>query len=212
VCRIVLIDGHQIFRQALEALFATEEGFDVVGMAGRADEALQLLASQRPDVVLTDLELADCPGVQLIEQIHTRFPRIAILVLTACRARDRIAGARRAGARGYLVKDRSLSEVLVALRVVAAGRRYRGEVAVSVERALAAAAGRSESAGAAYLTERQRTVLRSIALGYRAREIAEMLGVSVRAVHKQRERLFHTLQLSNTAALTRFALREGLAE
>jgi DNA-binding NarL/FixJ family response regulator len=210
--RIVVIDSHRILRQALRILLAVEDEFTVVGDAGQAREALELIGALQPDVVVTDLHLTEGSGVQIIEQIHARFPKVAILVLTALRAHDVAAAVRKAGALGYLLKDRGRGELLTALRHVAAGRWYR-----SVAAAVPAARRRVDegsylSTRAADLTERQRQVLRGVALGYRAREIAEMLGVSVKAVHKQRERLRDALQLNSTAALTRFALREGFAQ
>jgi len=209
--RIVLIDGQRIFRQALRVLFATEEEFAVVGEAGHAAEAVELIGSLQPDVVVTELHLTDGSAVPLIEQIHARFPRTAILVLTAVRAHDVAAAVRKAGALGYLLKDGGRSELLTALREVVAGRWYR-----SIAPEVPVMGGHTDQASvstrAAYLTERQRQVLRSVARGYRTREIAQMLGVSVKAVHKHRERLRIALQLNSTAALTRFAVREGFAE
>ncbi len=210
-CRIVVVDSQRLLRQALRVLLAAEDEFAVVGDAGPGAEALQLIGALQPDVVVTDLHLTEGSGVQLIEQIHARFPRVAILVLTALRAHDVVAAVKRAGARGYLLKDRGRGELLIALREVAAGRWYRSVVPAAPGRACVDEA-RHLSARATYLTERQRQVLRGVALGYRAREIAEMLGVSVKAVHKQRERLRDALQLNSTAALTRFAVREGFAQ
>jgi two-component system NarL family response regulator len=132
-------------------------------------------------------------------------------VLTALRARGAAAAARKAGALGYVLKDQGRAELSSALREVAAGRWYCSDVPAAMSGALRRA-GSSSSTQATYLTERQRQVLRSVALGHSAREIAGMLGVSVKAVHKQRERLRFALQLNSTAALTRFAVREGLVQ
>jgi len=212
-CRIVLVDGQRIFRQALRVLFAVEEGFVVAGECGDARQALELTDVAQADVVITELELPDIPGVQLIEQLRARHPEIAILVLTALRARDRVAAARKAGALGYLLKECGRSELLAAVRAVAAGRRYRSSISPTIPVQSARRSGSSYlSTRAASLTARQREVLRSLARGYRAREIAKMLGVSVRAVYRQREGLRNALQLNSTAALTRFAVCEGLAE
>src|SRR5256714_14925677 len=120
--RMVLIDSQRIFRQALRVLFATEEEFAVVGEAGHAAEAVELIGSLQPDVVVTELHLTDGSAVPLIEQIHARFPRTAILVLTAVRAHDVAAAVRKAGALGYLLKDGGRSELLAALREGGAGR------------------------------------------------------------------------------------------
>ncbi len=208
--RIVLIDGQRLFRQALRILFATEREFAVVGEAEQAAEAVELVASLQPDVVVTDLHLTDGSAVPLIEQIHARFPKVAILVLTSARARDVAAAVRKAGALGYLLKEHGREELMLALREVTAGRWYRSLVPAEAGARPAARDDRYRNNRAAYLTERQRQVLRSVALGYRTREIAQMLGVSVRAVHRQRERLRLALHLNSTADLTRFAVREGL--
>lgn len=210
-CRIVVVDSQRILRQALRVLLAAEDQFAVVGDAGQGPEALELIGALQPDVVVTDLHLTEGSGVQIIEQIHARFPKVAILVLTASRAHNVVAGVRKAGALGYLLKDRGRGELLSALRAVAAGRWYSSVVPAAPGRARVDEVSHL-SARAAYLTERQRQVLRGVALGYRAREIAQMLGVSVKAVHKQRERLRDALQLNSTAALTRFAVREGFAQ
>ena len=123
--RIVLIDSHRIFRQAVRMLFATEGEFTVVGEAGDAPEAVELIASLQPDVAVTDLHLAGGSAVPLIEQIHARFPKVAILVLTSARAHDVAAAVRKAGALGYLLKEHGREELLRALREVTAGRWYR---------------------------------------------------------------------------------------
>jgi len=209
-CRLVLVDGQQLFRHALRVLLAAEDGFAVVGEAGQRSEALELIANLQPDVVITDLHLTEGSGVQLIEDIRAHFPKVAFLVLTGVRARDSAAAARKAGAMGYLLKECGRSELRSALHAIAAGRRYRPRTPMSSTRMRADLSGFGNRA--AYLTERQRLILRSVARGHPTRQIAQMLGVSVRAVQKQRERLRITLQLDGTAALTRFALREGFAE
>ena len=211
IWRVLLIDPQRIFRQALRILLGTEPDFTVIGDAGERGEALAMIDALRPDIVITDLRLGEESGLQHIEEIHARFPQVAILVLTASRAHDVAREIRRTGALGYLLKDQGREELQIALREVAAGRRYRSAIpAVRVGRTPPNAS--SLGSRAVYLTERQRQVLRSLALGYGTRDIAQMLGVSVRAVHKQRERLRHALQLHSTAALTRFAEREGLAQ
>jgi len=209
---LLLVDAHCLFRQALRVLLASQDGFTVVGEAGRAGEALELIETLRPQMVLTDLHLPDDHEGHFIASVRARFPSVAVLVLTALRARGVAVAARKAGALGYVLKDQGRADLVNALHEVAAGRWHCADTpVVPLRRAHAdesgIAGGRSD-----YLTERQRQVLRSVALGYSTREIAQMLGVSVKAVHKQRERLSIALQLSGTAALTRFAIREGLVQ
>jgi DNA-binding NarL/FixJ family response regulator len=180
----------------------------VVGEAGRLAEALEALGTHNPDLVLSDLKLPDSTDMLLIPQLRARCPQAAFVVLTALQARDHVAAARKAGVLGYLPKQHGRLELLTAIRSVLAGRRYRTGLPRSARHG---SDGRG-AGGAALLTERQRQVLRSLALGHRARDIAATLGVSVRAVYKQRERLRETLQLNSTAALTRFAAYEGFTE
>jgi len=210
--RILLVDGQQIFRHAVRMLFAGDAAFDVIGECGTARAALELADVLQPDVVITELQLPDSQSVELIEQLRAHRPSVAILVLTTLRARERVAAARRAGALGYLLKECGRAELLSAVRAVAAGRRYRSSALSPRAPRARLRSGAHLGAPAAVLTERQRLVLRSLALGYRTREIAQMLGVSVRAIYRQRESLRNTLQLNSTAALTRFAVHEGIAE
>ena len=208
---VVLIDGQRLFRQALSALLTGQGEYTVVGETGHPDEALELIATLQPALVITELQLSGGSGVELIARIHARFPKVAILVLTTVRAREVAATIRKAGALGYLLKDCACTELRAALRDVASGRWHRSRP-VAARAARAPLTDPSVSTRAAYLTERQRVILRSVARGHPTREIAQMLGVSVRAVHQQRERLRATLQLNSTAELTRFAVREGFAE
>jgi len=208
--RILLVDNQVLFREGLRFLLARESEFVVVGDAREGNEALELIAVQQPDVVITELHLGAGSSVQHLEEIHERFPQVAILVLTEFRARDVAARVRSAGALGYLLKEQSLSELLAALREVASGRYFRPDSRAPASRFAVSEEG-ARAIGVADLTERQRQLLRWLALGYRAREIAQLWGVSVKAVYRQRERLRDALQLDSTAALTRFAAREGFA-
>ena len=209
--RVLLVDNQQLFREGLRSLLARESEFVVVGDAREGNEALELIAVQQPDVVITELHLGAGSSVQHLEEIHERFPQVAILVLTEFRAREVAARVRSAGALGYLLKEQSLSELVVALREVASGRYFRPDSRAPAGRFAVSEEG-ARAIGVADLTERQRQLLRWLALGYRAREIAQMWGVSVKAVFRLRERLRDVLQLDSTAALTRFAAREGFAE
>src|SRR5215831_15621880 len=119
--RVVLVDGQRLFRQALSALLAGQGEYTVVGETDRADTALELIATLQPAVVITELQLAGGSGVELIGQIHARFPKVAILVLTTVRAREVAATIRRAGALGYLLKDCAGSELRGVMSLADAG-------------------------------------------------------------------------------------------
>ena len=206
--RVLLIDAHRLFREAVRLVINALEGFEVVGEAANAGDAMALVESLQPDVVVTDLPLPDRSGARFIGEFQLRCPAATVLVLSASGHEERVAIAMKAGAQGYLVKDSGRDELLVALREVAAGRRYLSKACSTTRRRVREAAG-SDTA-ALNLTERQREVLRSVAMGYRNQDIAERLGVSVKAVQKHRARLSNLLDLRGTAALTLFAVRTGL--
>ena len=206
--RVLLIDAHRLFREAVRLLINALEGFEVVGEAANAGDALRIMEALRPDVIVTDLPLPDRSGGRFIGEFIVRHPRTVVLVLSASGHEERVAVAMKSGAQGYLVKDSGRDELLVALREVAAGRRYLSKACSNTRRRARESAGSDPAA--LNLTERQREVLRSVAMGYRNQDIAARLGVSVKAVQKHRARLSNLLDLRGTAALTLFAVRTGL--
>jgi len=209
-CRVLLIDGHRILREAVRSIIDASEGFQVVGEAAGATQALQLIESLQPDLVLTDLPLPDRSGVKFIAEFLLRRPQAAVLVLSAVRDKERANGAMKAGARGYLRKDCGRAELLAALREVSAGRRYVCESFSAPRRRSAREEPEIGGNPTTDLSERQLEVLRSVALGYRNKDIAQRLSVSVKAVQKHRARLSNLLNLHGTAALTLYAVRTGL--
>src|SRR2546430_337204 len=158
--RIILVDPQRLFRQALRALLDAQAGFTVVGETGSAAEALELAGALKPDVVVTELYLADGSqagensGSALIGTLQSLLPEVAILVLTSARARDVAGAVRNAGALGYMLKEHGREELLRALREVTAGRWYRS-LASEAGAGAAARDDRYVNNRAAYLTERQ---------------------------------------------------------
>jgi DNA-binding NarL/FixJ family response regulator len=197
--RVLLADQHCIVRHGVRALLEANAQFVVVGEAAGVGEALELVARLQPDVIVTELNLREGCALRLIEETRTRFPSIAIVLLTEFCAPDRVAAARRAGALGYVLKSCGRRELVAALRIASAGRWY----------------GVTARAGATHrsrLTARQQQVLHMLAVGSPARQIAVQMGISLRAVYRLRERLQDTLQVRGVTGLMRFAAREGLIE
>lgn len=214
-CRIVIVDDHHIVRAGLAELLGAEPDLAVVGSAGRAEAALELVARTRPDVVLMDLAMPGTGGVHAINELHARHPDVAVVVLTYHKEDTHVFAALDAGAKGYVVKDDSRDELLSAIRSVATGKRYLSPAVCDrvVEGYLA---GREPGGRQRHewevLTLREREVLKLVAEGWTNREIGERLALSEKTVEKHRGRMMHKLGLRNVAEATAYALSNGLAE
>ena len=203
--RILLVDDHAVLRSGLRLLLEREEGLEPVGEAETAEDAVRSLPRLQPDVVVIDIEMPGIGGIEGTERIKERAPEARVLVLSM---HDRPQDVRRAfdaGADGYLPKAAADEDLVRAIRAVASGERY---VHPSLGAALAAPAA---SAGPIdELTEREREVLRLLALGHTNQEIAEQLIVSVRTVESHRAHVMAKLRVTTRAGLVRAALDAGL--
>jgi len=206
VIRIALVDDHPIVRQGLRASLEDEADFAVVGAAGSADEALDLVAAHRPEVVLLDLELPGIGGVEAIPRLTEASPGSAILIFTAYQTDERVLGAVRAGAKGYLLKGATSAEIAAAIRAVAAGG---SALEPGVAARLLAAVRSPHPTG--HLTARERDVLRLIAEGRSNPAIAARLGLSVKTVQNHISNIFNKLQVADRAQAIVRARDAGLA-
>jgi len=205
VIKLLVIDDHPIVRQGLTSSLDDEPDFEVVGAAGSAEEAL-LLAARRPDVILLDLELPGLGGVEAIPRLAEVSPGSAVLVFTAYQTDERVLGAIRAGAKGYLLKGATTAEIVAAVRTVAAG----GSALEPRVAARLIAAVRSPREGGSQLTARERDVLRLIADGLPGKQIARALGISERTVKFHTASLLRKLGADNRAQAVALAAERGL--
>jgi two-component system response regulator NreC len=204
--RIILADDHTVVRSALRMLLEAEPGFEVVAEAGNADDAIRYARGHKPDVLILDLNMPGKSSLEAIGEIHEASPETEVVVLTM---QDEPAFARRAlqaGVRGYVLKEAADGELVQAVRSASAGETY-------LQPALGArlATEPTESPGDE-LSEREREVLRLIALGHTNAEIASQLYLSIRTVESHRAHVQQKLRLSSRAELVRFALENGLVE
>ncbi|HLF41260.1 MAG TPA: response regulator transcription factor [Acidimicrobiia bacterium] len=204
--RVGLCDDHAMVRSGLRRLLEEGGGFEVVGEAATADEAVALAREARPDVFVVDLGLRGESGVDATRRIGDVSPTTAVLVLTV---HDDVAYLRRAfaaGARGYLVKDAADVDLVLAVRRVASGKQHvdprLGAALVTPEAGPAGAAGG--------LSDSDLRILSLIALGHTNAEIAADQRVSVRTVESRRADLQRKLGLRTRAELVRFARQAGL--
>lgn len=213
--RVLLVDDNNLFRLGLSALISAHEDFAVVADLRGGKEALQASLNLEPDVVLMDIVLAGVNGLETVSQIKRRQPMVKVVMLTTLRTEDYVREALRAGADGYVLKDASIDELLMALRSVANGKHYLSpDVSRHVVQSFLHPEGNggAKSSPLEKLTHRERSILQLIAEGRTNRTAAEFLSVSPKTVEKHRANLMHKLGLRNAAELTLIALELGLIE
>jgi DNA-binding NarL/FixJ family response regulator len=209
--RVVVADDQDIVRDGLVTVLTLIDGLEVVGAARDGEQAVELVATHRPDVVLMDLRMPGLDGAAATARLRQEFPEVAVLVLTTFDDDESIAAALSAGARGYLTKDASRTDIALAIRTVARGQSTF--TAGVVDRLLG---GLTRSAGAAHadrladerlrgLTAREREVLSLIGDGLNNGEIADRLVVSATTVKTHINNLFAKLDLRDRAQAVRLA-------
>jgi len=204
--RVLVVDDHPIVRQGLVGVLSDEDDLEVVGQASSGREAVALVARVRPDVVLLDLEMDDLDGVEAIPQLRAAHPSVEVLVFTAYDTDERVLGAVRAGARGYLLKGASAEDIARGIRTVAAGGSYlEPRVANKVLAEMASGGHRANA-----LSAREREVLRLVAEGLPTKQIANALSISERTVKFHVNSIFHKLGAENRAQAVAVAAQRGL--
>lgn len=208
--RIVIVDDHAVVRSGLRMLLDAEADFETVAEAGDAREAVFEVRKHKPDVVLMDVVLPDRSGLEVTPDVLREAPDAKVLVLSMEDDPRYVREAFSAGASGYVLKEAADTELVTALRQVAAGERYVHPALGA--RMAAAEAEASARAEADPLSEREREVLRLLALGHTNQEIAKMLFISVRTAETHRAHIMQKLRLGTRAELVRYALAQGLLE
>ncbi|MGH3761933.1 response regulator [Actinophytocola sp.] len=207
----MVVDDHPMWRDGVARDLA-ERGFEVRATAGDADGAVRIAGTVRPDVVLMDLNLGSVSGVAAIRRITGALPRTRVLVLSASGEHADVLEAVKAGASGYLVKSASATELVEAVRRTAAGDAVftpgLAGLVLGEYRRMAA----EPSAGEPSLTQRETEVLRLVAKGLTARQIAGRLTLSHRTVENHVQSTLRKLQLHNRVELARYAIEHGLDE
>jgi len=211
---VMVVDDHPIWRDAVARDLA-DDGFDVVATADGVASAARRAAVVRPDVVLMDMRLGDGSGAQATAEVLAVSPRSRVLVLSASDERDDVLQAVKAGATGYLVKSASRTELADAVRATAEGRAVftpglAGLVLGEYRRIAQQPA--QEGPATPTLTERETEILRYVAKGLTAKQIAARLSLSHRTVENHVQATFRKLQVANRVELARYAIEHGLDE
>lgn len=207
--RILLADDHAVVRDGLRALLDAEPGMEVVSSVCDGREAVAAAARLRPDVVVMDINMPGLNGIEATLKIVQAESPPQVLVLSMHGSSEHIYRALQAGARGYLLKESAGSEVVGAVRAVAAGRRYLSAQIADTALDAYLAEGRTRSPVDS-LSARERQLLQLLAEGRSNAEAARLLSLSVKTVETYRSRLLQKLGLHDLSALVRFALEHGL--
>ena len=212
--RIVLAEDHTILREGLRALLSADPKFKIVGEAADGRQAVRSVEKLGPDLVMMDLSMRRMTGMDAIREIKKRHPETKIVALTVHKTEEYLRATLQAGADAYVLKDATHDELLIAIDSALKGKTYLspGVSERVIEGYLKGRESRLPSSTLGLLSPREREVLKLIAEGYKNKEIAADLCISLKTVEKHRANLMKKLDLHNAAALTAYAIEQGLVE
>jgi len=210
--RILIVEDHTLLRAGLKALLSQDPDIEIVGEAENGRDAVRLVGTLAPDLVLTDLSMAGMNGIESIVDIKRRYPDVRVLVLTIHKTDEYIFAALRAGANGYILKDASHDELRIAIRSVLNGKTYLSpDISAKV---INGYLDTDKSSGPHStwdtLTHREREVLKLVAEGNTNKFIADYFCLSVKTIEKHRSNLMKKLDLHNASMMTAYAIERGL--
>ncbi len=206
--RVLIADDHTVIREGLRVLLDAQDDLCVVGEAERGEEACRLAIELRPDVIIMDVSMPGLGGAGATKRLKDLAPEIKVLALSAFEDEVYVRQLLAAGASGYVLKRTAAGEIARAIRVVAEGGLYldpfvAGKIAVQPSK------GQNGHGGAESLSDREGEVLRFIARGFTNKEVANLLGVSIKTVETYKTRLNRKLNLHSRADVVRYALAQG---
>jgi two-component system response regulator NreC len=206
--RVVLADDHVLVRQSLKSLLE-REGFQVVGEASDGQEAIRRVESLRPDIAVMDISMPTLNGIDAARELSRSFPKTKSILLTQHDEDQYISEALEAGVKGYVLKSQVANDLVQAIKQVSRGQAY---LSPGVSRAVMDAFRSKSKKPRDPLTARERQVLQLIAEGKSTKDIASLLGISVKTAESHRTRLMRKLDIHETASLVRYAVRRGIVQ
>jgi DNA-binding NarL/FixJ family response regulator len=207
VIRVMLADDHTLVREGLKQLLAAAEGIEVAAEAADGDQALALVRANDYDLAVLDLSMPGLAGLDLVKRVKQEKPRLKVLVLSMHGERQYAARALKAGASGYLTKDSAASQLVGAIRKIAAGGVQVSETAA----AQLIAGGGADAEPHAALSDREFEVFRMLVAGQGLSEIAGRLHLSVKTVSTHKTRILQKMGMASTAELVRYAIERKLS-
>jgi DNA-binding NarL/FixJ family response regulator len=208
--RILLADDHSLVRAGIRSLLEKIAGLEVVGEASNGREALEMIRTELPDLVLMDIAMKELGGLEALPRITKNFPSVKVIILSAHANEEYVIRALRSGAAGYMLKDAATLELELAINSVAQGKTYLSPlISRTVIDSYLERVG-NLSSPIEQLTARQREILQMIAEGKNTKEIAARLDISVKTVEAHRLQLMARLGIHDVPGLVRYAIRTGL--
>lgn len=213
--RVMIVDDHTMFLEALDSLLSKEEDIEVVGSAFDGNEAIQKVKKLKPDVMLIDIAMPNLDGLDAIQMIKTLSPQTSIIVLTMFNNENYIRQAFELGAIGYLLKMSPASELLRAIRMVSKGEYF---LSSKISSTVILSYIRNHQSGGKVktrydlLSDREKQVFRLIIKGQNTKQIADILNISPKTVAKHRSNIMDKLDARDLLALVKFALVNGILD
>jgi DNA-binding NarL/FixJ family response regulator len=212
--RVVIAEDHQLFREGLKALLLANGDLEVVAEAQDGLEAIRCVRKHLPDLLLLDLSMPRLSGISVVKDLRTQYPEMKILVLTIHESDQYVLETFKAGVNGYCIKDASREELLIAIDSVISGKTFisPGIAEDVMDGYLSGRKALKERSDWETITQREREVLKLLAEGYMNKDIGNFLNISTKTVEKHRANIMSKLDLHNAAALTAYAIEQGLVD
>lgn len=211
--KIVIAEDHTILRAGLKALLMSNPTFEIIGEADNGRDAIRRVVELKPDLVIMDLSMPGMNGMDAVREIKDRMPEVKALVLTVHAEEEYVLASLQAGANGYVLKDATQNELLIAAERVLEGKTYLSpDITEKVVNSYLNTSNISQEPVTRWdtVTQRERQILKLIAEGHTNKSMAEYLCISVKTVEKHRANLMKKLDLHNVSALTTYALEKGI--
>ncbi len=199
--KIMLVDDHQIVKDGLRALLEKRDNFEIVGEASDGTEAIKLAKELKPNVIITDLNMPNIDGIDATKQFCSDLNNVQVIILSMHSKKLFVSEALKAGARGYVPKERAFEELVAAIETVMTGQVYVSPTVVS-ECLL--------DNGSFSLSTRDISIIKLIADGKSSKEIARELSVSTKTIDASRRQIMDKLNINSIPELVKYAISEGL--
>ncbi len=209
--QILLVDDHSITREGLYALLGKKPNFTVIKQAENGRAAVKLARQHKPDVIVMDINMPDLNGIDATRQILAELPDVKIIALSMYSDRSYVKGMLQAGASGYLLKNCAFDELAKAIETIYNNQTYLSpRISEIVRKEFVKLMKSDDTSATELLTDREREVLQMIAEGYKTKEIADRIHVSIKTMEARRLQIMEKLNIDSVAGLTKFAIREGI--